>query len=750
MAISVSDTTPRIEYTAPSSGQTVFSVPFATEVATDINVYVNDVQATYVASLAGQTGTAFTLNNVGTANSTTVEFASSQKSVTIDIIRNGAISRTTDYNTGGFFYIETLNSELSRITRNLQDLELRIDQSIKAPIQEGGTGTLPTASSRAGKLLAFYASGNVTTQTSAITEYLGAFASDLTNRPYGSSLQVGDIYYNTTQTETRIWTGSNWDLVFGRVQPLSTTYTSTGLTTITLTARPSSVLAILVIIDGILQNVNNYTLNDNVITFSTAPPVGSSVEIRDFSSTVSSGSGTIINVATGSEVTQANIDIDKLMVDLAAATGRIDTSQLSTSLQNQIANISTVEGRTLVLENIITQSGVNVVTDQGTKITALETLTSGLDSTVNGSASTSLASRVSALEILQVTGTGSITLDLNRITNLESQAFEADGTTPRLATLNQHNSLNATVNTLDGKATQHATQLSNLEAIVTGGTGTSILASISELNLVSTAAATAESNAATAAAQVSTLNTTLGANSFTITETTEAVNGLKGKYGIKINNNGYIGGFGLNSSANEVGGSTITFAVNADRFFIADTNNVGLPQKPFSVINGITNIRDAAIDSLQANKIRGDVNKVNVVETTSSSSTSSSYKLKLSCVVPQPDNTGSTSEGHAPLAIANVYFDNTANGMTVKLTAATCADDQGNNPGTEYLILETGEDYYVSNFHLSGGVPYQISASGKTLAPVLFRLYVKSGGAGFGGAVNANLTKANIIGWGLR
>jgi hypothetical protein len=750
MAISVSDTTPRIEYTAPSSGQTVFSVPFATEVATDINVYVNDVQATYVASLAGQTGTAFTLNNVGTANSTTVEFASSQKSVTIDIIRNGAISRTTDYNTGGFFDIETLNSELSRITRNLQDLELRIDQSIKAPIQEGGTGTLPTASSRAGKLLAFDASGNVTTQTSAITEYLGAFASDLTNRPDGSSLQVGDIYYNTTQTETRIWTGSNWDLVFGRVQPLSTTYTSTGLTTITLTARPSSVLAILVIIDGILQNVNNYTLNDNVITFSTAPPVGSSVEIRDFSSTVSSGSGTIINVATGSEVTQANIDIDKLMVDLAAATGRIDTSQLSTSLQNQIANISTVEGRTLVLENIITQSGVNVVTDQGTKITALETLTSGLDSTVNGSASTSLASRVSALEILQVTGTGSITLDLNRITNLESQAFEADGTTPRLATLNQHNSLNATVNTLDGKATSHATQLSNLEAIVTGGTGTSILASISELNLVSTAAATAESNAATAAAQVSTLNTTLGANSFTITETTEAVNGLKGKYGIKINNNGYIGGFGLNSSANEVGGSTITFAVNADRFFIADTNNVGLPQKPFSVINGITNIRDAAIDSLQANKIRGDVNKVNVVETTSSSTTNTSYQLKLSCVVPQPDNTGSTSEGHAPLAIANVYFDNTANGMTVKLTAATCADDQGNNPGTEYLILETGEDYYVSNFHLSGGVPYQISASGKTLAPVLFRLYVKSGGAGFGQAVNANLTKANIIGWGLR
>jgi hypothetical protein len=742
MAISVSDTTPRIEYTAPSSGQTVFSVPFATEVATDINVYVNDVQATYVASLAGQTGTAFTLNNVGTANSTTVEFASSQKSVTIDIIRNGAISRTTDYNTGGFFDIETLNSELSRITRNLQDLELRIEQSIKAPIQEGGTGTLPTASSRAGKLLAFDASGNVTTQTSAITEYLGAFASDLTNRPDGSALQVGDIYYNTTQTETRIWTGSNWDLVFGRVQPLSTTYTSTGLTTITLTARPSSVLAILVIIDGILQNVNNYTLNDNVITFSTAPPVGSSVEIRDFSSTVSSGSGTIVNVASGSEVTQANIDIDKLMVDLAAATGRIDTSQLSTSLQNQIANISTVEGRTLILENIITQSGVNVITDQGTKITALETLTSGLDNTVNGSASTSLGQRVSALEVLQVQGSGSITLDLNRITNLESQVFEADGSTARLATLNQHNSLNATVNTLDGKATSHATQLSNLESIVTGGTGTSVLATISQLNAVTTTAATAESNAATAAAQVGTLSTTIGNNTTTITSTVESVNGINGKYGVKISSNGYVSGFGLISTSNELTGGHTAFGVNADRFWIADRTNLShTPTIAFEVNNGVTNIRDAVIDSLQANKIRGDVNKQDFAETSSSSSLTSSYVLKVTADLPAPDNTGSTSEGHAAMAMASLYFSSTSDGVHGKLTACTLT---GSTEGTEYVLHDVYEDWYVSTLHLNARVPAQISASGKVTTGIRFKLYAKHDGT------SCNLTKGNILAMGLR
>jgi len=740
MAISVSDTSPRVEYTVGTSSQTVFSVPFATEQAADIKVFVNDVEATQVASLSGQTGTAYILNNIGTASSTTIEFATAQSNVTVDIIRDTSISRTSDYNTGGYFDIEDLNVELSRVTRNLQDLELKVDQSISAPIQEGTPGNLPTATSRAGKLLAFDSSGNVTTKTSAITEYLGAFSTDLTNRPDGTALQTGDLYYNTTALETRIWTGTAWDLVFGRVQPISTTYTSSGQTTLTLSARPSSVLSILVIIDGVLQNVNNYSLSDNVITFTTSPPVGASIEIRDFSSTVSSGSGTIIDLS-GTEITQANIDLDKLLADISAASNRIDTSQLSTSLQDQISNISTVDGRVLVLENIITQNGVQIITDQGTKITALETLTSSLDNTVNGSASTSLTSRVAALELLQVQGTGTITLDLNRITNLESQVFEADGTTRRLATLNEYNSLNATVSTINGTTTSHATRLNSLESIVTGGTGNRVLATISELNAVTTTAASAESTANAQAATVTQLSTTVGDNTTLVSTNTQSINGIQGKYSVKISSNGYVSGFGLISSANEVSGSTTQFAVNADRFWIADRNNVGTAKTPFEVVNGVTNIRDAVIDSLQANKIRGDVNKNQVAETSGSSSLTSSYVLKLTCDLPAPDNTGSTAEGHAAMAFASLYFSSTSDGIYGKLTACTLT---GSTEGTEYVLHDIYEDWYVSNMHLNARIPSQISATGKTTSAIRFKLYAKHDGT------SCSLTKANILAWGLR
>ena len=740
MAISVSDTSPRVEYTVGTSSQTVFSVPFATEQAADIKVFVNDVEATQVASLSGQTGTAYILNNIGTASSTTVEFATAQSNVTVDIIRDTSISRTSDYNTGGYFDIEDLNVELSRVTRNLQDLELKVDQSISAPIQEGTPGNLPTATSRAGKLLAFDSSGNVTTKTSAITEYLGAFSTDLTNRPDGTALQTGDLYYNTTALETRIWTGTAWDLVFGRVQPISTTYTSSGQTTLTLSARPSSVLSILVIIDGVLQNVNNYTLSDNVITFTTAPPTGASIEIRDFSSTVSSGSGTIIDLS-GTEITQANIDLDKLLADLAAATNKIDTSQLSSSLQDQISNISTVDGRVLVLENIITQNGVQIISDQGTKITALETLTSSLDNTVNGSASTSLTSRVAALELLQVQGSGSITLDLNRITNLESQVFEADGTTRRLATLNEHNSLNATVSTLNGTTTSHATRLNSLESIVTGGTGNRVLATISELNAVSTTAANAETTAQAQAATVTQLNTTVGNNTTSVSTNTQSINGIQGKYSVKIMTNGYIGGFGLISSANEVGGSTTSFAINAQKFYMVDRNGSASPNTVFEVVGGQFNIRDAVIDSLQANKIRGDVNKHQLAETSGSSSLTSQYVLKLTCDLPAPDNVGSTAEGHAAMAFASLYFSSLSDGVYGKLTACTLT---GSTEGTEYVLHDVFEDWYVSNLHLNARIPSQISATGKTTSAIRFKLYAKHG------ANSCNLTKANILAWGLR
>ena len=118
-----------------------------------------------------------------------------------------------------------------------------------------------------------------------------------------------------------------------------------------------------------------------------------------------------------------------------------------------------------------------------------------------------------------------------------------------------------------------------------------------------------------------------------------------------------------------------------------------------------------------------------------------SYVLKLTCDLPAPDNTGSTSEGHAPIAMASLYFSSSSDGIHGKLTACTLT---GSTEGTEYVIHDIYEDYFVSNMHLNSGLPTQISATGKTTSQIRFKLYAKHDGTA------CNLTKANIIAWGLR
>ena len=744
MAISVSDTTPRQSYTVGSSGQTTFSVPFATEQQADVAVYVNDVKADYVSSLVGQTGTKYTLNNVGTANSTEVQFATEQSNVTIDIIRDTAISRTSDFNTGGFFDIEDLNVELSRLTRIVQDLELKVDQSISVQPQEDTPGDLPIATSRAGKLLAFDSSGNVTTKTSAITEYLGAFTADLTNRPDNSPLEVGDIYYNTTSLETKIWTGTSWDLVFGRVQPISTSFTSTGNTIMTLTSRPSSKLSILVMIDGVMQNPNNYDVADNIITFTTAPPVGAAVEIRDFSSTQTSGSGTIINVDSGTTVTQANVDISKLLSDMATNPVKIDSTHLSTNLTNTLNKVPTLDTRLIAAENLITINGVDQISDQGTRLTNVEALYASIDTVVNGSQSTSLASRVAQLETLGITGSGNITLDLNRITSLEAAVFESDGSTLKLATAQAFNQLNGTVSSLSGINTSQASDINVLKSQVQDGSGNLVLATSTQLTTVETTANTADGKADGAVTAVNNLALTVGDNTTNINTHTSLIGNnattpggvIGAEKTLSIDVNGRITGTKI------IAGATSTsFAINSDVFTISDPTQSTTGTAPFEYVNGNINIRDAAIQTLNVTKLRGDVNKGRYVETSTGTTMTTSYVQVLQLDIPAPDD---TVNGHIPMAIASLFWGNNANGIAGKLTARTVV---GGVAGTEQTVVEQSEDWYASQLVLSGtatGIVQTLnSLPNRTTAIIRFTLYAKKT------QNSATLQKANILGWGL-
>ena len=89
----------------------------------------------------------------------------------------------------------------------------------------------------------------------------------------------------------------------------------------------------------------------------------------------------------------------------------------------------------------------------------------------------------------------------------------------------------------------------------------------------------------------------------TVSSVSGDVDGIQGKYAVKIDNNGHVSGFGLISTANNAAisgdgisgaATTSTFTIAADAFKIVDTSGAATPAAPFEVyttsrtVDGVT------------------------------------------------------------------------------------------------------------------------------------------------------------------
>ena len=124
---------------------------------------------------------------------------------------------------------------------------------------------------------------NVTNTVEDITQYQGAHATDPLARNDGTPLQVGDLYFNSTINELKVWTGSVWAATSpGNVAVQN--FTGTGSqTAFTLSAAPIAENNTQIYIDGVYQQKDTYAVAGATINFSTAPPNLSTIEVVSFS-----------------------------------------------------------------------------------------------------------------------------------------------------------------------------------------------------------------------------------------------------------------------------------------------------------------------------------------------------------------------------------------------------------------------------------------------------------------------------------
>ena len=144
----------RVVYTG-SAGVGPYAFTFPILVNTDIAVYKNDTLLTLTTDYTVTIST-----STGEGSITLVSAATGSDRITIVGAR--PIQRSTDFVTGGDFFANTLNTELDSEVIFAQQVAETAERAIKAPVTDPTSisMTLPNNTTRAGRTLAFDASGN--------------------------------------------------------------------------------------------------------------------------------------------------------------------------------------------------------------------------------------------------------------------------------------------------------------------------------------------------------------------------------------------------------------------------------------------------------------------------------------------------------------------------------------------------------------------------------------------------------------
>ena len=167
MAITISDTEPRVQYTA-TSGQTSFSVPFEFFTTADIKVYNGSTLLSYNAAPSSASQYSVTGAGVSGGGSITLGGGATLNDV-VTIYRDLAVARSTDFPTSGAFQIDSLNTELDKVIAMIQQVERDLKFSPRAAATTANTFNLTFPNLVANKFLTVNAGGTALEFTQDVT-----------------------------------------------------------------------------------------------------------------------------------------------------------------------------------------------------------------------------------------------------------------------------------------------------------------------------------------------------------------------------------------------------------------------------------------------------------------------------------------------------------------------------------------------------------------------------------------------------
>lgn len=287
------------------------------------------------------------------------------------LYRDLAVSRITDFLTGGDFKAETMNRELDKIIMMLQQNELEIKRSLglqKADAEDEINFEIETAAARTDKVLIFGSSGNtvkagptsgdITTVANSIANVnlVGASISNV-NTLAGAIANVNTVAGNITNVNTvagisaNVTTVAGIDTEIGTLAALDTEITALGA----ITADISAVAAIDTDVTTVAANDTNITTLAGLDTEITAlGPISANISaVSAISANVTTVAGISANVTTVAGISANVTTVAGISANVTTVAG--DSADIQT-----IAGISADISAVAAIASDVTDAANNI------------------------------------------------------------------------------------------------------------------------------------------------------------------------------------------------------------------------------------------------------------------------------------------------------------------------------------------------------------------------------------------------------
>jgi len=306
-----------------------------------------------------------------------------------------------------------------------------------------------------------------------------------------------------------------------------------------------------------------------------------------------------VETALANGITTAPFDVNETYIVGALVSYDNSIYKCILEINTPPAPVPTNETYWVLIGNYATLA--DMVSAQAASLTSLDSEVDGIGSTVAAHSGyiTALETTVNDPATGVTATSGALTTLTSRVTNTENTntsqgsaitALEStvnNGTTGVTATASALSTLTTRVTNVEGVNTSQASSISSLTSSVSSNAA----AIISE-------ASTRASADSALSSSVSTLQSTVSGHTTSIQTNATSIDGIQGKYTVKIDNNGYVTGYGLISTLNN-GTPTSEFAVVADKFTIAPvaTNGDADDGSPFFHLTTTTTVDGVSLSA---------------------------------------------------------------------------------------------------------------------------------------------------------